>query len=561
MLDGKIEAKEILFKDLFDSKFLFQIPGYQRPYSWETDQFDQLFEDIRSAMESGEDHYFLGSVILQTTKQGGDGSGAFDVVDGQQRLTTLSILVAVMRDLVENPKAKSTLHNKIYQEKDEYENTPEEMRLTVRDKDLQFYKKYILTQDGIYYIDDAPNTSESQQHMQQAVDTFYFKFFDDNLEIDKDLLDKMIKYLLNHCVFVIVKTGSFTSAYRLFSVLNDRGLPLTTSDLLKSTNLSAIPPAYRDHYQKTWEVIEEELGRADLDQLFAHIRTIYLKEKAKKSIIDEYEKVIFANQPSLKGQTFIDKLKNISNIYLDQIMDAHTSKNHVKFYNLMSLMRDYIPNSDWVPVYLSFAQKFTKLDEQYEFLVQLERLFVVNWLLEVTPTVRIMEMNRLLGLIDRVNKMGELYKDDIFDLKGYYVDVEAGLNMTNFYRKKYGKYILLRLDMAMHDNANIMRKYAGTITVEHVLPQTPTEYWMKMFNEDERNEWTHKLGNLVLLSNAKNSSANNKPFDQKLKKYYTKGLTDFALTKQISNYTKWDINVVQQRHQDLVKIAMGLWCV
>ncbi|MFC3885568.1 DUF262 domain-containing protein [Bacillus songklensis] len=139
-IDTRIEAKEILFKDLFGSKFTFKIPGYQRQYSWEKDQQEQLFDDIKEALEFEEESYFLGSVILQVISQKSDDSGVYDVVDGQQRLTTLTILLAVMRDLIAHPKAKSTLQSKIYQEADPYEDKPETVRLRVRDRDYSFFK-------------------------------------------------------------------------------------------------------------------------------------------------------------------------------------------------------------------------------------------------------------------------------------------------------------------------------------------------------------------------------------------------------------------------------------
>lgn len=560
MLDGKIEAKEILFKDLFDSKFLFQIPGYQRPYSWELEQFDQLFEDIRLAMDSGEDHYFLGSVILQTQKQEHDGSGLYDVVDGQQRLTTLTILMAVMRDLAANPKAQDTLHSKIFQEEDEYENTPEEVRLSVRDKDRNFFKKYVLSRGGTVAVlsADTKLLSESQKRIIEAVKTFRKKFAV-NDSTDQKLLDSMIKFILNNCIFVYVKTGSFTSAYRLFSVLNDRGMPLTTSDLLKSTNLGAIPQTDREFYQQTWENIEEELGRDELDKLFGHIRTIYTREKARKSIIDEYEQIIFDRDKGLKGKAFIDNLSEVADIYKEHIINANVNAKHVPFYNLMSLMRDFIPNSDWIPAYIAFAQKFSDLQMQYKFLVKLEKLIVVNWLLEVTPTVRILEMNRLISVIDTATDVVQIFNNELFDLTEYNDDVLQSLKLPNFYRKKFCKYILLRLDMYSHDNTNIMKTYTGTISVEHVLPQTPSKDWLAVFTEDERNQWTHRLGNLILLSHAKNASANNRSFADKLTKYYAKGLSDFTLTKQISNYSNWDPSIVEKRHNELISIAEKIW--
>ncbi|MCY9658484.1 DUF262 domain-containing HNH endonuclease family protein [Paenibacillus chondroitinus] len=566
MIDGKIEAKEILLKDLFSAKFLFQIPGYQRPFSWEKDNFDQLFEDIKDAMEYAdlhriEDNYFLGSIILQVKEEKPDGAGIYDVVDGQQRLTTLTILLAVLRDLVQVSEAKKFLQEKIYQMANVYENIPEKVRLLVREKDRDFFKKHILTIQGTESVTFLDNRliSESQINMVEAISTFSQKFFI-NDQLHNELLDRMIKFIFNNCVLVYVKTGSFTSAYRLFSILNDRGMPLSTADLLKSSNLGEVADnTAKERYQKKWEDVEEELGRDKFDELIGHIRTILVKDKAKKSIIAEYEEIIFKKNSRLRGKQFIEMIEEIADIYKEHLMNAHVRTRNPKLYNLMSIMRDYIPNSDWIPVYISFARKFTDENDIYTFLVKLEKLVATNWLLEITPTARIVEMNRLLQIIEIENDVTKILDDDLFDITQYEGDVVAAIDSPNFYKKKYCKYVLLRLDMLLSENHNIMKAYTGVITVEHVLPQNPSSEWSADFNDETRKFWTHRLGNLVLLSRMKNSSANNRSFDKKVKTYLSKGMTDFTITKELSKYNDWNPSTLEERHFALTKVLADFW--
>lgn len=115
-----------------------------------------------------------------------------------------------------------------------------------------------------------------------AIEIFRSKFYRDGI-LNHELLKNMIKYILNNCILVYIKTGNFSSAYRLFSILNDRGVPLENSNLLKSINLGAICEEKRKHYQNIWEQIEENLGREELEKLLGFIRTILKKRETKKS--------------------------------------------------------------------------------------------------------------------------------------------------------------------------------------------------------------------------------------------------------------------------------------
>ncbi len=125
-MTNEIEAKEVTVAKLFSPDFIFKIPIYQRPLSWERDNFDQLFEDVHDAVISKEKQYFLGSILLQEHEHD---KNRFYIVDGQQRISSLAILMAVIRDSTKNPKLKGNITSYLYQEEDEFKRIPAEMRI------------------------------------------------------------------------------------------------------------------------------------------------------------------------------------------------------------------------------------------------------------------------------------------------------------------------------------------------------------------------------------------------------------------------------------------------
>jgi uncharacterized protein with ParB-like and HNH nuclease domain len=154
MAEEKIRAAEISINDLFGDKYLFEVPDYQRPFVWEKENFEQLFDDIKAEIDKNrEQHqnnftnyepYFLGSIVLYQKELRSSGYGKYEIIDGRQRLVSLAILMAVIRDLaisVNNQKAKNTMQKKIYQEENEYEGTQANARIEVKESEKTFFKK------------------------------------------------------------------------------------------------------------------------------------------------------------------------------------------------------------------------------------------------------------------------------------------------------------------------------------------------------------------------------------------------------------------------------------
>ena len=266
MITEKIKAHEITLKDLFGDKYIFEIPNFQRPFAWEKENFEQLFTDIKDALDLNKENYgnkiedyepyFLGSVILWTKDLKDDGSGVYAVIDGQQRLVSLAILIAVMRDYaikvadeISDDKLKEIfkdfahdLQSSIYQKASIAKGTPESVRIKMKEKEAEFFKEYVLTEGGTNRINniDKKSLTEPKLHMIEAIEIFRDGFKNKKGKIDKELLDRYIQYLLQKVILVAIKTGELASAFRLFNIINARGMPLTNADLLKSENLSAI---------------------------------------------------------------------------------------------------------------------------------------------------------------------------------------------------------------------------------------------------------------------------------------------------------------------------------
>jgi hypothetical protein len=165
MMRHTIEASEKPILDIFCDKYLFRIPSYQRPYAWTTEQTSELLDDITTACgESGEvanaSPYFLGSIVLIKVPQKPEA----DVVDGQQRLTTLTILLSVLRDLAV-AKIGLAIHNFICQTGDPIEGTSDVFRLTPRERDADFFRITIQTGEATASLPDVRQFRDARARM------------------------------------------------------------------------------------------------------------------------------------------------------------------------------------------------------------------------------------------------------------------------------------------------------------------------------------------------------------------------------------------------------------
>ena len=208
MVQGKIEASKVIFQKIFSADFWFIIPEYQRSYVWQTDNISELVEDLYFAfLNKPESEYFLGSLVLKRIKS--SSYPEYEVLDGQQRLTTFLIMMAVLRDLIPDERAKNTIHKKIYQEEDRLENIPARMRITykIRDNVEDFINNFLIEKNGTTYLEkiksyiDIDNVSLA--NMANAILVLRELLLEKQYEID---LQDFVRFVFNNALFIYVST-------------------------------------------------------------------------------------------------------------------------------------------------------------------------------------------------------------------------------------------------------------------------------------------------------------------------------------------------------------------
>lgn len=578
MFTEKVKAKEYYIKDLLSNKFLFEIPDYQRAYSWTKENLKQLVEDIWESVELNKargnkefdqyEPYFLGSIVLCSKEYKDDGCGIYDVIDGQQRLTSIIMLIAAIRDLIDNEEYKKVLSDLIYQKPNVLMGIKESIRVKARGKEEEFFKKYILTNGGTELVKDLDmeELSEAKQNMVNAIEVFRDSFFNENGELLEEKLNEFIVYLLQKVVLVVITTESFTSAFRLFNVINARGLPLTDSDLLKSENLRVMNPEIRKEYTDIWESHEQDLGKEKLDQIIGFMRTMKLKNKVEESVYEEFSKKIFRNEPEYLGVNFVNHLTAVKALYDKYIIDGNlegVSEEEKSYYkNLINIMREFLPYDDWMAAVIRFAEKFNDDKLVLEFVKVLEKRLVIDWVNGNSFADRLNRVYGILEVIEEKDSLEEIKEAPVFlyDLERTTAYFENALNDIDFYSKgrmMIPKYIFVRLDMEKRPNEVL--DYSDKIMIEHVLPRNAKEaYWKDNFSADQRRNWANKFGNLVIITGAKNTRANNKPFAEKVEQYLSKK-SDFAITKEVLELSDWNMDSLKDRHESLVNRALELW--
>ena len=525
---NEIDSDKLYIKDIFQK--WYRIPEYQRPYVWEEDQINDLLDDISFAIENDENSdYFLGSIVFQTNTN----DIGVDLLDGQQRLTTLFLITAVIRDLTEDKDLKETCQEVIFQKGNKYKHIPERIRVIfdIREEVKDFVDKYIKEDNKLNDINSLKQEFEKTKDLtvRNMINAIFIiqKYFNEN-----DItVEKFFEYLNNKVLMIYVSSSSLEDAFKLFTVMNDRGVKLRNSDILKAENLKHIEQSSRTKYAKEWEEIENYFEE-DFDTFLSHLRTILVKEKARKNLLDEFEENIYFSKGSKKDSTpllkqgkdtfeFIKKYKK----HYDKIFNQehYSIFGNYKFDNLISIMKNVLPADLWIPPLLRYYDKFNDRDI-VKFLEKLDNKFSHDWIIGLTPTSRIENMNNIIKKIDEVDNINDLFSSNIFNINcNDFIKVLS----DNIYGRRFARYILYKLDYLYGNTDKI--NVPKTITVEHILPQNPKDnsQWKQDFSDNDREEWTNKIGNLVLISRRKNSAQGRRDFAEKKQKYFEKNIELF----------------------------------
>lgn len=555
-----IKGKEYPLHKIFSSDFDFDIPPYQRPYAWTEEQTGKLFDDLYEAYKDrdlSEDNYFLGSIVLIKDEN----LPHADVIDGQQRLTTLTIFLSVLASKLPEGSA-AELRDYILEKGKKFEGLKSRPRLRIRSRDNDFFKKYIQNTNIEELIKLDPTKQDTEAKGNIILNAKLLAERIDQKFNSTEEIDDFCAFLMTKCFLVAVSTSSEQSAYRVFSVMNSRGLSLLATDIIKATVIGAIDEEKRDIYTQKWENLETDLGRDGFNDLFGQMRMIALKKNQKKTLQEEFLKEVLPKLNHNVATKFIDDTLDpyalaylvIKNAEYTSIDDAESVNGTLRWLNK-------IDNTDWVPVAMYYYIHHKDETELLAgFFKKLERLAASMRATSWDIHQRIQRYAKILTELG--DSACATYGSEIElseDEKAKFIKQLSSDIYTMTSNKR--NYLILRLDSFVSDNAATYK--TQVFTIEHVLPQTPAENseWNRLWTKEQQAEWLNKIGNLVPLARRKNSEAQNFEFAEKKVKYFTgkNGTSAYALTTQVLAYSEWTPEVVEERQVALLNVYKKNW--
>jgi len=557
----KITGAEYPLSKIFSSDFDYAIPTYQRPYAWTHVQAGELFSDLHDFfLNEPDDTYFLGSIVL--IKE--EGRPHSEVIDGQQRLTTLTILLAALTSHFSG-ELRSDFESYLREPGRASQGLLPKPRLALRERDRLFFADYVqgLKLSELVALDPAQLDNESKRNIRRNALTMLERL-DAAFGSDEQRLCAFGAFLVQRCFLVAVSTPSQQSAFRVFSVLNSRGLDLLPTDIIKSDVIGKIPSSKQDEFNDIWEELEVETGRDGFAEVFAHIRMIYAKEKARKALLDEFRDKVLP-----KAETAEVLISSIIEPYTDAYLIAkhmrYTSTSNAEGVNVLLGWLNRIDNSDWLPPAMRFlADKGSDAGYVLWFFRKLERLAAYMHVCGLDVNQRIERYAEVLRELEGTHSLTapvtslEL-KDS--ECKRMLSVLDGPVYEMSARRRNY---LILRLDSFVSDNA--ARYDDRLLTIEHVLPQTvaANSQWAGWWGEgEERVEWVHRLANLVPLNQRRNSAAQNYDFERKKVAYFAgrSGVSSFALTTQVLHQATWRPEDLKGRQQALLALLQDKWAL
>ncbi|PUB94580.1 hypothetical protein C2S41_05115 [Helicobacter pylori] len=541
----------------------YQIPDYQRPYQWTEENCEKLLDDLFFNYEDDrESDYFCGSLVLVKSDPNSK-TATYDIVDGQQRLSTFILLAKVLSALYSE---RLTEESKDYLQESLITKYGKKDRLNFSAVGFNSKKDF---QYALTSFNDAPVSNNKNNYLKNAI---CLKNYLRKKEIED--INDFIEWLYLRVVFVTITCPDADKALRIFNVLNARGLALNATDIFKGELLKHAKEHEREEFVSRWNALSQKCSDNDLkiETLFSwyltYLNPVTSRKKMEKRLVTWFENL---NKTPLE---YLDGVEDFYNAYVE-VLEMPDRYAHLLSYK----------DDDHLCVILCAILLHRYSESEIEALKELlVKFYYQDWVAGQTKTTRSQTCCNIINALKE--KKSVRYIASI--VKKYFKDknitqrFKENLQDSNLYTKFYytGKTpknnswlrpILILVEYFMSDDCTPKRIEKNDFHVEHILPQNPdpSSQWVKDFSEEERELYTHSLANLTLLGGKKNTQASNLDFKEKKEIYMGnavklgkdkrgrekpfKVMTCYKMTIDVAQYTEWTPKSLEKRKEELIK--------
>lgn len=540
-----LKANETTIQPILEGTKQYIIPMFQRTYSWDLPQWEQLFEDIMEINEeTGIDEHFIGSFVSMNITSGPHDVQKYLIIDGQQRLTTILILLSVIRD-----KAREQKNDRLAEEilekflVNKHEEGEEYFKFLPTQVDRKNFKQIIV---------GNTNSLDENSLITKAYKYFY------NV-IDEEIDIKYLKSIITSSLSVVsIVLDQDDNPYRVFESLNAKGRPLTQADLIRNFFFMRIPQKEQETvYEDYWKPMQEALG----ERLTDFIRHYLMRDGTNVRKSDVY--YILKNRVGDSDAiNHLRELKMFSDYY-NKLLNPTLERNkkvalYIERINELELGVVY---PFLLSIYDEYQQERYSADHFVEVLKMLENFLIRRFVCDIASKHLTKIFLPLYSKIKVYNPAQAIDEAKAYlQVRGYPKDNEFKheLLSSKLYgqgdRRKKTKFILHSIERSYNHKEIVSINKAS---IEHIMPQTLTDSWIGDLGEDHEvihDIYLHRLGNLTL--SGYNAELSNEPFDVK-KKYYIK--SNFELNKKMSVYNKWNKENIEKRSEELANQCLKVW--
>ena len=553
-----IETVNSTYSEVMSNDKRYRVPRFQRDYSWDIEQWEMLWQDIQTIADDRMQH-FMGYMILQEDRED---MKVFSIIDGQQRLTTLSIIILAalnrLQHLIESgcDREGNTARMEMYRGR--YFGVKDPITLSISPKfELnRIDDKYFQDISNDLDVDNRRSMAESNRKIEKAFK--YFKKQFDSFERGEDVAE-IVEYISGGLVFTLVIVKDSLHAYTVFETLNARGLRLSVSDLLRNYLLSTLDAdddgseeAF-DRFDVLWEEILQELGETDFSEFIRRHRSMTKKIVRMKDLfrnlridIDRKDRVF----------PYLENIKEYAPIFAalhNHNDDLWKRAGMERESELRGLVKSINQFNIKMPFGLMMIG-FDRMDIE-DFINLLKKIidFSMRYIVicEKSPS----------PLEDLYNEMAMNIANENVDLRSsilllkdvYPTDDEF---KNGFSSKSYPQKSRRRASFFLRK----IEGYLGgseppeDITLEHVLPYSPSVEWQEYFGVQDYSNAIDRLGNLALLP--ANQNLAQESFEEKRKVLEA---SPYAINQKIASYPRWDMDTLIKHQRWLADQANTVW--
>ena len=518
-----------------------KVPRYQRPYTWGEREVRQLNQDLWAAFKRGATFYFIGQIVLVKNSR-----GKFEISDGQQRLATLTMIIAYVRDRL---NARGEPFQTLIMD-------GEQPRLMLREDDANFYRGFVQEPGHMAELAKHAETGvDSKDQLCVAAATIEAEL---SKIADNGELEKFMAYVVRCCTLNVVDADERGCAQTVFHSLNMHGSPLSGADLIKSDLLenSDLSDADADAAARKWEQTEDMFERENFARLLYMMPFLLVGEQVRSP----------GDLASFRAA--VDRTGGVRVFLFDQLpryahalraifscsIDAGQWSDEVN--RRVALMKQ-VEEWDWAPAAIAFLAGYGQdHDRARAFFRALDRFTFACELSIIDNRVR---EARYAHAVKHAGDDKSLHGPKGLELnETEHMRFIATLNRSRK-RDRQRRLLMMRLEAAMPEGHIL--SMTDDVTVEHVLPKGGGAWWNERFPDPAlRAELAHLLGNLILITHDQNRDADNKPYPKKREIYLaSRGAPVHAVTKDIVGIPEWTLQAIEQRHERLVRILCEDW--